>query len=367
LTWQTLLGLFCHHSAGISNIAMDEETIPELPHIEGSPLVSLEHFNINVGAEWNDDLQAFWFEVLLAGVDSRTAEVMRRQSVKKLPLHWANFGLQQAHLPCQPAGCYEKMAGLGTWTNKQKMRGLVGMEWPASTWAELVARLEAAAGSGALPLTGGLKIIDKTEQMIEFLAVNGNRFRIVPMKESHYIGPKFPLPAESTKCLPGTRPAGLGIRYLEYFVPSGGRVLECIAKTYEVVLGAKVRRSEVEKKIEVLIGISENPQFIKFIEKDVVEPYEGDHLCIYVNDFMAMYNRAKSVKIGSDNSNTLNIVWNNPCFTMKYDTWEKVKQLNEFRFKDFLNLETGEVVYQLEHEVRSLAHPGFQINKDTFL
>ena len=42
---------------------MDEETIPELPHIEGSPLVSLEHFNINVGAEWNDDLQAFWFEV----------------------------------------------------------------------------------------------------------------------------------------------------------------------------------------------------------------------------------------------------------------------------------------------------------------
>ena len=34
-------------------------------------------------------------QILQAGVDSRAAEVMKRQSVVKLPLHWANFGFQQ--------------------------------------------------------------------------------------------------------------------------------------------------------------------------------------------------------------------------------------------------------------------------------
>jgi hypothetical protein len=215
-------------------------------------------------------------------------------------------------------------------------------------------------------LAGGIKIMEKTDDMIEFIASYGNGFRVTRMKESHYIGPKFPLPASTTKCLPGPRSAGLGIRYMEYFVPSGGDVLRCIAQTYEVVLGAKVRR--FEDKIEVVIGIKENPQFLRFIEKDVIGPYEGDHLCIYVNDFLPMYGRAKNVRIGGQNSDkTESIVWNNPCLTMKYDTLEQVKQLNEFRLKDFLDLETGEVVYQLEHEVRSLAHPGFQVNKETFL
>ena len=40
------------------------------------------------------------------------------------------------------------MSGLSTWTNKQKMRGVVGMEWPADTWGGLVDRLEKAARTG---------------------------------------------------------------------------------------------------------------------------------------------------------------------------------------------------------------------------
>jgi len=342
------------------------EALPELPDVEGT-LVALEHFNINIGPEWTEDLESFWFQVLAAGVDSRAAEVMQRANVVKQPLHWANFGLQQAHLPCQREGRYENMEGLKDWTNMQKIRGVVGIEYPQDTWKELVARIEAVASTGAQSSLGGIEVSLKTEEMIEFVACYGNRFRVIPMKESHFIGPKFPLPASGTKCLPGTRPAGLGIRYIEYFVPVSARALQSIAETYEVVLGAKVRRSTDGAKIEVVIGIAENPQFIKFVEKESVGPYEGDHLAIYVNDFINMFNRARNVKLGKDKSKTVSIVWNNPCFTMKYDTLEQVKRLNEFRFKDFLNLETGEVVYQLEHEVRSLAHSGFQVNKDTFL
>lgn len=202
--------------------------------------------------------------------------------------------------------------------------------------------------------------------MVEFLASNGNRFRIVPVIKNNFIGPKFPLPAATTKCLPGTPSAGLGIRYMEYFVPPSERVLEWIAQTYEGVLGGKVRQSDDGQSIRVVFGCSENPQFLVYSVQESVGQYTGDHLCIYVNDLLGMYSRARNVMIGKENPKNVSIVWNNPCLKMKYDTVEQVKQLNEFRFKDFLNFETGEVVYQLEHEVRSLAHPGF-IQGEVFL
>ena len=40
------------------------------------------------------------------------------------------------------------MDGVTTWTNKQRMRGLVGLEWPAETWSELVMRIEATVRTG---------------------------------------------------------------------------------------------------------------------------------------------------------------------------------------------------------------------------
>jgi len=40
---------------------MAGDNIPEIPGVEGC-IVSLEHFNINVGDHWSDDLEAFWFE-----------------------------------------------------------------------------------------------------------------------------------------------------------------------------------------------------------------------------------------------------------------------------------------------------------------
>ena len=41
---------------------MAVDTIPELAGVEGS-IVILEHFNINVGDHWSEDLEAFWYEV----------------------------------------------------------------------------------------------------------------------------------------------------------------------------------------------------------------------------------------------------------------------------------------------------------------
>ena len=76
-----------------------------------------------------------------------------------------------------------------------------------------------------------------------------------------------------------------------------------------------------------------------------------------------------------------------------YDTEEMALEQNQFRFKDFIDQQTGEVlvklsrksftkvsksflitsnvsetqvVYQLEHEIRSLLHPAFQLHKNVF-
>ena len=42
-----------------------------------------------------------------------------------------------------------------------------------------------------------------------------------------------------------------------------------------------------------------------------VGEYEGDHLAVYVNDFLGMYRRARAVRAGRGEAS---IVWNNPCF-----------------------------------------------------
>merc|ERR1711962_1419507 len=94
-----------------------------------------------------------------------------------------------------------------------------------------------------------------------------------------------------------------------------------------------------------------------------VGQYEGDHLAIYVNDFLEMFRRARAVPVAGKK---VNIVWGNPCFRDCYDTEEMALEQNPFRFKDFIDQQTGEVVYQLEHEIRSLLHPAFQLHKDVF-
>jgi len=341
--------------------------IPELLDLSSSPLVCLEHVNIVIGEKWTEDLETFWFKVLKAAKDPRAEDIVTNTNRKRGTLHWANFGLQQVHLPCQPAGHYEKMSGMETWTNKQKIRGTIGLEWPQDKFSQLVQRLEGNFNekvevSDFLTSIGGITVIEKTPKTVEFLSCYGNRFRISSMAECNYIGPKYPLPPSTTPSLPGERSEGLGIRYVEYFAPKNS--LKGIMDTYERVLGAKIVKFDNEKKMEVLIGSESNGQFLRFVEKDNVDPYHGDHLAIYVNDFISMYQRAKNLQVGGD---VISIVWNNPCFSMKYDTLEEVERLNEFRFKDFVDLETGEVVYQLEHEIRSLKHPGFLINEETFL
>jgi len=80
-----------------------------------------------------------------------------------------------------------------------------------------------------------------------------------------------------------------------------------------------------------------------------IPPYDGHHIALYVPDFSAAFNSC--VDAG--------VVWVNPRYMDKAMTLNGAKRWKQFRFKDILDLETGRVVFELEHEVRSVEHGGW--------
>ena len=58
-----------------------------------------------------------------------------------------------------------------------------------------------------------------------------------------------------------------------------------------------------------------------------------------------------------------NLIWTNPRF-VKEDTCDTEKEAyanRQFRFKDIIDPDTGEILFELEHEVRAMRH--FQFMK----
>jgi len=174
--------------------------------------------------------------------------------------------------------------------------------------------------------------------MVEFTGFLNNKFRVKAVAGDNLIGPGFPLPKATTPPLPGGRSIGLGMRCVEYWVKEA-RALPCIGKQYREILEADVSLGN-GGDVRVMIGVPGNQQFLLFTHKPEVGQYEGDHLAIYVNNFLEMFRRARTVPVGGKE---VNIVWGNPCFRDCYDTEEMALEQNQFRFKDFIDQQTGEV------------------------
>lgn len=346
-------------------------------------IVLLEHVNINVGAEWTPSLEILFFDVLGSIADPRAPEVHQRTTRaggRQLDLRWANLGFQQFHLPVQPPDAFNGCPELTSWSNQQVIDGVIGIEWKAGEcFDRLLAACERHCKSG-----GAIRAFERVDDTtVQFEACHGNTFRIMAVQPSsqeggwEYIGPKSPLRCEDVNMpLPGGSPTSgvLGIRYVEYYVPwDAGQPnpLVAIVNTYVALFGdccvnAYIANeqcavdSEDMDRVEVDIGHPENLQMLRFSAKRDVSkcrPYDGHHIAIYVNNFVAAYHQAKS----------LNIVWENPCFPQfSYATESDAVFHNEFRFKDFVDPRQagGTTVFELEHEVRTLSHPGFSVNND---
>mmetsp|Transcript_10766 Transcript_10766/g.24073 ORF Transcript_10766/g.24073 Transcript_10766/m.24073 type:complete len:232 (-) Transcript_10766:133-828(-) len=83
---------------------------------------------------------------------------------------------------------------------------------------------------------------------------------------------------------------------------------------------------------------------------DTLPPYDGHHIALYVNDFQSLFLRAQN----------LSLTWDNPRFPQSTSpNISEALRHCEFRVRDVVDVSTGEVLYQLEHEIRSLRHVQF--------
>ena len=120
----------------------------------------------------------------------------------------------------------------------------------------------------------------------------------------------------------------LGMPYVEFEVPRG--TLPGIARFYREVLGAP---AAVEG--EVARARVAQDQHLVFRETDRALPeFDGHHIQISLADFGGPHARLRERGLITEESNP----------------WQ-------YRFQDILDPETGQVLFTVEHEVRSMTHP----------
>ena len=140
-----------------------------------------------------------------------------------------------------------------------------------------------------------------------------------------------------------------GIRYIEIACPP--QTSGAVAKFYREMLGCTVM--EAHDKAVICVGPGVHLAFVESddLSEDDIRDMEGVHVCFYADDFEGLFQRLA----GRD------LIWTNPRFTHldSCDTWEEVAACRTLRFKDIIDLDTGDKILELEHETRPLRHGQF--------
>lgn len=221
---------------------------------------------------------------------------------------WLNLGRQQFHLPTRPEA--------------QTVRGRIGLVVPSLDGLEERLRTVAPGLAGTAFAYSRGSQGSRGDDEIDVTGPWGNRFRCS--------GP--------SEAFGGTL---MGLPYVEFDVAPG--TAAGIARFYETVLGASTSLdANGGSAASVQVG---RGQSLVFRETD--EPlaaYDGHHLAVYLADFSSPHAALDGRGLVTEESNE-----------------------HQYRFTDIVDLESGEVLYQLEHEVRSMYHPMFQrplVNRD---
>jgi hypothetical protein len=206
---------------------------------------------------------------------------------------WANIGMQQFHLPTR---------------DPQVLRGVAGIVVP--DLEALRTRLEEVK-----PRLQGTKF--KWENEDKHVAVTcpwGNKLRC------HAPGPEF---GDMT----------LGVPYVEFTVPPGKA--KGIGRFYEEIMGAPSTMVECSGMPAAKVRIGGNQLSFIFREtNDPIPAYDGHHVAIYISDFGTPYKKLMDRGLISMESHQY-----------------------EWRFIKIVDLDTNELLFEIEHEVRSMTNP----------
>ena len=203
-------------------------------------------------------------------------------------------------------------------TNKpQVLRGITGLVIPDR--ASLLKRL----GKVRKNLDGTAFDFHEDETFVEAICPWGNRIRC------HEPAPRYGSIA-------------LGMPYVEFDVPPGSA--DGIARFYTEIMEvpAAAVEDQAGRFARVCVGVGQN---LLFRETDRPIPeYDGHHVAIYVADFSGPYRRMLERGLIFEESN-------------RY----------QYRFKDIVDPQTGQHLFTIEHEVRSMTSPMFMrplVNRD---
>eukprot|EP00931_Biecheleriopsis_adriatica_P090151 TRINITY_DN64181_c0_g1_i1.p1 TRINITY_DN64181_c0_g1~~TRINITY_DN64181_c0_g1_i1.p1 ORF type:complete len:362 (+),score=49.79 TRINITY_DN64181_c0_g1_i1:42-1088(+) len=306
-------------------------------------LVSLEHLNVNVPS-WSSANDVFWCKALGFAKDQRADAVCKNAQMTggtMKGLMWINAGLQQCHMPL----------GEAPPDDSQSPSGMLGVAY------EDVAALKASLQSCSVPFTdlqGQMQIGSLEPAALELKSPTGVRVHVHSIKKRAWLTPRGWMDCESATAegvgLPSDRPSiCMGIPYIRLHCLAGTAAGLC--RFYDAVFSttAELRQGRHGNECWVPIG---KEQWLIYEEVKPGEsvPYDGYHVAIYINSFVEAYRQARA----------LGVVWNNPRFPhLTYDTEEDSIRHNEFRVLQVLDPKDGTELIKMEHEVRSLAHPGF--------
>ena len=118
-----------------------------------------------------------------------------------------------------------------------------------------------------------------------------------------------------------------GLASVEFAVPHG--TAPSIARFYSEAMGAPSCQSD--GRCDVVVGAR---QTFAFVESDDVPDYDGHHVAIYVSNFSGPHSFLAERNLIAEETNEF-----------------------QYRFNWIVDPDSGEEVFELEHEVRSLYHP----------
>lgn len=126
----------------------------------------------------------------------------------------------------------------------------------------------------------------------------------------------------------------LGMPYVAFDVPEGAA--DGIARFYDEVFDAPSTLGEDDAAPAARVSVGQGQELIFRETADPLPEFDGHHIQIYVVDFSGPYKRLGALGLVSREDNQ-----------------------HQYRFLDIADPASGEKLFTIEHEVRSMTHPLF--------
>ena len=189
----------------------------------------------------------------------------------------------------------------------QVLRGRVGLLTP--NLGDLARSLKAVSGE----LKGTQFAFRKKKAHIDVTCPWGNQLRC------HQPGEQF-------------GPIKLGMPYVEFDVPKG--TADAIARFYGQIFDATTAVEKIAGARAARVAVGYRQDLIFRETKTPIPDYDGHHFQVYVGNFSGPHAKLLERGLITQESNQ-----------------------HQYRFRDIVDLESGEKVYEIEHEIRSMTHP----------